>query len=167
MQAIAVRDGREGDAPDLARLYLASRAAAMPWLRERWTEAEVAGWMAAFLLRQHRVRVAAQDGMPVGYIGFGQDPAHGPTVLHLYIEPAWRRHGIGTRLLAEAESAIGPRLRLFCFARNVAARRFYEAHGFRPIAAGDGTKNEEGEPDVLYERAADPSDDINQMGAST
>ena len=39
------------------------------------------------------------------------------------------------------------------FARNAGARRFYERHGFVAVAFGDGTGNEEGEPDVRYERS--------------
>jgi len=164
MAEVALRDGAEEDAPSLARLYLASRAAAMPWLREPWGEAEVAAWMAAVLLRRHRVRVAQAGGAPAGYVGFGHDPMRGPMVLHLYLEPAWRGQGLGTRLLGEAAAALGPRLALFCFARNHAARRFYEARGFRPVARRDGTENEEGEADILYARDAAPDPDQRTTG---
>ena len=44
-------------------------------------------------------------------------------------------------------------LRLYTFARNEGARRFYERHGFVAVAFGDGSGNQEGEPDVRYERA--------------
>jgi hypothetical protein len=37
------------------------------------------------------------------------------------------------------------------FQRNAAARRFYEARGLELVALGDGSENEEGEPDALYE----------------
>lgn len=154
MPPAEIREGREGDAPALARLYLRSRAAAMPWLREPHDEADTARWIASTLMRRHRVRLAAAGDLPVGYVGFGQDPRHGPMVLHLYLEPDRRGQGIGTRLLEEAAAALGPRIHLYCFARNAAARRFYEARGFRPVAAGDGSDNEEGEPDILYVRDA-------------
>jgi RimJ/RimL family protein N-acetyltransferase len=152
MASIAIRDGVEEDAPALARLHLRSRAAAMPWLREVHGEAGIARWIAGTLMGRRRVRVAEAVGVPVGYVGFGQDPRHGPMVMHLYLDPGWRGQGIGTRLLEEAAAELGPRLSLFCFARNAAARRFYEARGFRPVATGDGTDNEEREPDVLYLR---------------
>lgn len=154
MAAVAVRTGEGADAPALARLYLAARAAALPGLREAYTEAEVGEWLAATLMARHAVRVAEADGRPVGYIGFGRDAARGPMVLHLYCDPAWRRRGIGRRLLAEAEAALGPRLALFCIARNAGARAFYESQGFRVAAASDGAGTEEGEPDVLYVRDA-------------
>jgi RimJ/RimL family protein N-acetyltransferase len=164
MPKLAIRDGVEEDAPALARLYLRSRAAAMPWLREVHDEADTARWIAGTLIGRHRVRVATEDGVPVGYVGFGEDPRHGPMVLHLYLAPERRGQGIGTRLPAEAAAELGTRLSLFCFARNAAARRFYEARGFRPVATGDGTDNEEREPDVLYLRETPPPD--QDMGAS-
>ena len=75
--------------------------------------------------------------------------------MQLYVKPGWTGHGIGSKLLEVilAESAAAtPILRLYTFARNAGARRFYERHGFVAVAFGDGTGNEEGEPDVRYER---------------
>jgi hypothetical protein len=43
-------------------------------------------------------------------------------------------------------------LRLYTFQCNQGARRFYERHGFIAVAFGDGSSNEEGEPDIRYER---------------
>ncbi len=150
---VELRPGRPDDAPALARIYLASRAAAMPWLREPYTEAEIAAWLAGTLMAQHQVLVA-NDAGPAGYVGFGVDRRHGPMVLHLYVAPQRRRHGLGTCLLEAAGTALGPRLSLYCFAANTAARHFYEARGFRTVAEGDGSDNEEGAPDVLYRRDA-------------
>jgi GNAT superfamily N-acetyltransferase len=164
MARIAIRDAVEGDAPAVARLNRRSRAAAMPWLREVHAEADVALWIAATLIGRHRLRLAEEDGVPLGYVGFGVDPRHGPMVFHLYLDPARRRQGIGTRLLEEAAAALGPGLHLFCFARNTAARRFYEARGFRPVATGDGTENEEREPEVLYRLDTPPPS--TDLGAS-
>lgn len=73
----------------------------------------------------------------------------------LYIEPTWSRRGVGTALLEHA-LALAPRgmpVRLYSFQANVAARAFYERHGFRAIAFGDGSGNEERCPDVLYEKS--------------
>jgi len=164
MPGIATRDGTAADAPALARLCLRSRAVAMPWLREVHREEETAAWIAAVLIGRHRVRLAEADGELAGYVGFGEDPRHEPMVLHLYIAPERRGRGIGSHLLAEAADRLGPRVHLHCFARNAAARRFYEARGFRPVAAGDGTDNEEGEPDVLYRRETFPPDN-DDLGA--
>ncbi len=41
--------------------------------------------------------------------------------------------------------------RLWVFQKNEGARRFYERHGFRLVELTDGSRNEEREPDALYE----------------
>ena len=75
----------------------------------------------------------------------------GEWVEQLYLDPAWTGQGIGSRLLMEATAAM-PVVKLHCFQANTGARRFYERHGFRAEAFGDGTSNEEGLPDILYVR---------------
>ena len=47
-----------------------------------------------------------------------------------------------------------PVSKLHCFQANEGARRFYERHGFRAEAFGDGSGNEEGLPDITYVRRA-------------
>jgi hypothetical protein len=37
------------------------------------------------------------------------------------------------------------------FQRNLSARRFYERRGFRLVELRDGSSNEEGEPDAVYQ----------------
>jgi RimJ/RimL family protein N-acetyltransferase len=152
--AVGLRDARPEDAPHLARIRLLARAAAMPGVREAHDETEVAHWIATWLMAKHQVRVAETDRRIVGYMGHGDDPDLGPVVFHLYLHPAGQRQGVGTLLLAEAMAAHPERLSLWCLARNAGARAFYERHGFRAARCGDGSMNEEGEPDVLYVRAA-------------
>ena len=64
---------------------------------------------------------------------------------------ASRWQGTGIRLLAIARHAAGNRMSLFVFVKNLGARRFYERHGFTAVEESDGSRNEEGEPDVRYE----------------
>jgi ribosomal protein S18 acetylase RimI-like enzyme len=80
------------------------------------------------------------------------------------------RRGVASALL-EAAAADGgedapPALRLRAFARNAAARAFYERHGFRAVAESDGSDNEEREPSVLYERPR-PRDSRGPTGGTT
>lgn len=164
MPAVVLRDATPGDALSLARLHRAARAAALPGLREVHSEAEVAHWLATTLMARHAVRVAADVDRPVGYVGHGLDPRHGPMVFHLYLDPAWWRRGLGSRLLGEALAAHGGRLSLFCIARNGAARRFYEKHGFRVAGTSDGAGTEEREPDILYVRDAALPHDQHRTG---
>ena len=98
---------------------------------------------------RHSVRVAEVDGEIVGFAS-----RDGTWLMNLYVKPGWTGHGIGTQLLramlANAASAT-PTLRVCTFARNEHARRFLENRGFRSFGSGDGSANEEHEPDLRYE----------------
>jgi ribosomal protein S18 acetylase RimI-like enzyme len=58
---------------------------------------------------------------------------------------------LGALLLAAAKKESPRSLRLHVFQRNLSARRFYERRGFRLVELRDGSSNEEGEPDAVYE----------------
>ena len=86
------------------------------------------------------VRVARRDGDIVGFVmfdlergDFEQDEVRG-VVRNLYVEPAHRGSGIGSRLLETAEAALveagATRISLEAMARNERARQFYERHGY-------------------------------------
>ena len=139
------------DADATATMYLASRRATLPGLRDPHTEAETRAWMRDTVFARHSVRLAEADGIIVGFAA-----RDGAMLSQLYVKPGWTGRRIGATLLAAvlAEAAsITSVLRVYTFARNAGARRFYERHGFVAVAFGDGTGNEEGEPDVRYERA--------------
>jgi ribosomal protein S18 acetylase RimI-like enzyme len=70
---------------------------------------------------------------------------------HLYVSPQLQGHGLGALLLAAAKEESPRGLRLHVFQRNLAARRFYERRGFKLVELRDGSSNEEGEPDAVYE----------------
>ena len=57
--------------------------------------------------------------------------------------------GIGAELLRLAKRERPQGLRLWTFASNTAAQRFYERHGFVEAERTDAD-NEEGAPDILY-----------------
>jgi GNAT superfamily N-acetyltransferase len=70
----------------------------------------------------------------------------------LYILPSAQRRGIGSKLLRLAQEQ-NELLNLWTFQCNVPARIFYECHGFRQVEKTDGNRNEEQEPDILYQWA--------------
>jgi hypothetical protein len=78
----------------------------------------------------------------------------GSWVDQLYVEPAMTGQGIGADLLrvAKRERPLG--LRLWTFASNTRAQRFYERQGFVEVRRTDGRDNEEKAPDILYVWAA-------------
>jgi putative acetyltransferase len=97
------------------------------------------------VIRNDTVWVAETDGAIAGFIGYRNG-----FVEHLYVDLGRQGRGIGTALLRKAmdDEAM---LRLWVFQENVAARRFYERHGFRLLRETGGRDNEEKEPDALLE----------------
>jgi ribosomal protein S18 acetylase RimI-like enzyme len=67
----------------------------------------------------------------------------------LYVDPGHFGQGTGTELVEHAKRLHPTGLDLWTFQSNARARRFYEAHGFRPVEETDGD-NEERSPDVRY-----------------
>jgi GNAT superfamily N-acetyltransferase len=137
------------DAAEIATLYLASRADALPGLRRVHSDEAVRAWIRTVMLTQGETWAARLDRRIVGFMTLvGED------LEQLYLLPGHYRRGIGSMLLAQAKALSSGQLRLFTFRRNERARAFYEAHGFRIVDLNDGSRNEEGEPDVLYEWTA-------------
>lgn len=115
----------------------------MPWLVERYTEAEARDWIGRVLLVSAMVWVAVEAERIVGFAAL-----EGDVLGQLYIVQDYQRQGIGTQLLAAARKPAGCRMSLYVFAKNVGAKRFYERHGFTMAGESDGSRNEEHEPDV-------------------
>ena len=139
------------DAEATATMYIAARRAMLPDLRDPHPEAETRRWMRDTVFTRFSVRLADVDGEIVGFAA-----RDGAWLMQLYVKPGWTGRRIGTTLLKEVlteAASTTPVLRLYTFQRNAGARRFYERHGFVAVAFGDGTGNEEGEPDVRYERS--------------
>jgi GNAT superfamily N-acetyltransferase len=101
--------------------------------------------MAALVIGEPEVWLAEQFGGPVGLIVL-----EGHWVDQLYVDPGSTGVGIGTRLLDLAKDRRPDGLRLWTFAANAGARRFYERHGFVVVQETDGD-NEEQAPDVCYQ----------------
>jgi GNAT superfamily N-acetyltransferase len=143
---VVVRPAHIGDAAAVANIYLASRRAALPYIRNAHTDEEIRTWVPSILLMRTQVWVAELHGAAVGFFAL-----HGDHLDHLYLQPGYYRRGIGSLLLDKAKDLSPQRLTLWTFQRNERARAFYEAHGFVPVRFTDGSDNEEREPDVLYE----------------
>jgi GNAT superfamily N-acetyltransferase len=138
------------EADRAAELYLASRQATLPGLREPLSAEETRAWMRTTVFERHSVRVAEVDGEIVGFAS-----RDGAWLMNLYVGPGWTGRGIGSQLLGAVLREAANRtevLRLNTFARNADARRFYERRGFTAVLFGDGSTNAEGEADVRYER---------------
>ncbi|MEU9359390.1 GNAT family N-acetyltransferase [Streptomyces sp. NPDC048301] len=148
--AVLLREAAPGDAGEITAIFLASRAAALPGLRRVHSDADTLAWITHVVLPGSRVWVAeGETGELQGFASLDGDELD-----HLYLRPGALRQGIGTLLLERVKSASRGELGLHTFRRNTGARAFYERHGFTAVAYDDGSRNEEGEPDVYYRWSA-------------
>ncbi|WGP09805.1 GNAT family N-acetyltransferase [Streptomyces sp. SH5] len=159
---VRLRLATAADAEAVTRVFLDSRAAAMPYLPRIHSDEDTLAWMTHVVLptstavwvaeqsgRAGQNREGGEDGEGGELLGFAA-LADGDELDHLYLRPDAVRRGIGSRLLAEVRGAVDGPIGLYVFQRNTAARAFYERHGFTAVAFDDGGRNEENEPDVLY-----------------
>jgi len=83
------------------------------------------------LLPNNAVRVAHSNGHLLGFVAATRE-----SITHLYVRVGHFGRGIGTTMLEWAKEQSDGSLWLYTYARNTAARRFYEAHGFKAVAYG-------------------------------
>ncbi len=143
---VVLRRARPSDASEVAEIFLAASAEAMPYLPELHTDDETRHWIADVVLRESDVIVAEIGGRMAGFAALDAD-----LLGHLYVHPDLQRRGVGDALLARVKEMRPAGFRLWVFQRNTGARRFYERRGLRLLELTDGAGNEEREPDALYE----------------
>lgn len=143
---IEIRQALPTDVPEVAEVFIASQADALPFLGRLHTPDETRAFIANDVFANCDVWVAVEHGRIVGMMALA-----GTHLDHLYLLPAAYRRGIGTMLLNKAKELSRTKLTLYAFQVNARARAFYERHGFVATEFGDGSANEAGEPDVLYE----------------
>jgi ribosomal protein S18 acetylase RimI-like enzyme len=135
------------DAELIAAIFVSSRRAAMPCLPVLHTDLEVLQWIKDVILRNSLVMLAVSGDRQAG--GFAS--VRSGVLEHLYVAPQLQGQGLGTLLLVAAKEESPRNLRLHVFQRNLSARQFYERRGFALVELRDGSSNEEGEPDAVYE----------------
>ena len=142
---VEIRRAGPDDAGGIGDVWLASWRATFDF-EPSHPDDDVRRWLAAELVPKHETWVAVEPGgIVVALMALSDD-----MIEQLYVAPAWIGRGLGTRLVALAKQRRPAGLDLYCFAVNTNARRFYEGAGFEPIAFGDGSDNEERQPDVRY-----------------
>ena len=142
-----VRRGTKADARAAADLWLRARAAALDVIPQPvHDDDDVRAWFASHVVQECELWVA--EDPPDALLGILV--LDGSWVDQLYVEPQMTGQGIGAELLqlAKRERPLG--LRLWTFASNTRAQRFYERHGFVEAQRTDGRDNEERAPDILY-----------------
>ncbi|MCS0603331.1 GNAT family N-acetyltransferase [Streptomyces sp. LP11] len=145
--AVELRRADGGDARAAADVYLRSFAAALPSVVRPRSDDEVRDYIRDVVVPARETWVA--DAAGTGIVGLMV--LDGASLSQLYLDPEWRGRGIGDRFVALAKERVPGGLDLWTFQVNKAAHRFYERHGFTAAEFTDGSRNEEGEPDVRYE----------------
>jgi GNAT superfamily N-acetyltransferase len=127
--------------PCVARVVLLSRALLRPS-----RVPDVRAWFASHVVRETELWMAEDSARRLA----GILVLDGPWVDQLYVEPTLTGRGVGAGLLRLAKRQRPDGLRLWTFASNKGAQRFYESHGFVATRRTDGRDNEERAPDILY-----------------
>jgi GNAT superfamily N-acetyltransferase len=141
---ITIRPATSADAASVADVYLASFHATYDFPLAH-TDDEVRGWIGDVIGSGGTWVALDPLGAIVGMMAIE------PGVLdQLYVRPDRLGEGIGRRLLDVARDRSPDGLTLYTFQVNTRARRFYERNGFVADWFGDGSGNEEGQPDVRY-----------------
>ncbi len=129
----------------MAELFLASFRSVYTFPLAHPDE-DVVRWIGEELIPGEETWLAESAGGPiVGFMALGDGMLE-----QLYVAPGWTGRGIGGRLVGLAKERRPAGFDLYTFQVNVGARRFYERHGLVVVALGDGSGNEEGQPDVRY-----------------
>ena len=143
---VVIRRAVDDDADGIAEVSLAAFRATYTFAGVH-TDDEVRRWIRDVIVAKEETWVAADaDGSIAGFMALD-----GHLLDQLYLRPDRTGRGIGARLLHLAMARRPDGLSLYTFQVNDGARRFYERHGFVVAALGDGSGNEEGQPDVRYE----------------
>ena len=140
---ITLRLAVEADAAEIAALFATSRRL-LTFLPDLHTVEEDRVYVRDKVLRDFRVTVVERDGSIVGFMAELEG-----WIEHLYIDAAQLRSGVGSVLVADAQSR-NEDLQLWCFANNLRGRAFYERMGFEAVKFTDGAANEQMAPDILY-----------------
>ena len=141
----AIRRAEPADADGVGDVWLASWRATFDFPPGH-PDTDVRAWLRDELLPATESWVAVDEtGRVIGVMALSST-----MIEQLYIAPDWIGHGLGSRFVALAKERRPGGLDLYCFQVNVRARRFYEGHGFVAVASGDGTGNEERQPDIRY-----------------
>lgn len=142
---VAIRRAGPADGPALGDVWLAAWRATFDFPPSH-PDDDVRRWLADEMLPTHETWVATDPGgRVVGLMTLSES-----MVDQLYVAPDWIGRGIGGRMLDMAKARRPTGLDLYCFQANGRARRFYEQRGFVAVATGDGSGNQEGQPDIRY-----------------
>ncbi|MGH3136895.1 MAG: GNAT family N-acetyltransferase [Gaiellaceae bacterium] len=140
-----VRPVRTDETDTIAEVFIASFRG-LTFLPIIHTDDQIRVWICNQMVPTHEVWVADEARSIRGFAALSGD-----LLGHLYVRPDDQSRGMGTALLDVVKQERPNGFTFWVFQRNEGARRFYERHGCRLVELTDGSRNEEKEPDALYE----------------
>lgn len=135
----------ELDIEAIARVHRQACLIAYAFMNWSYSEDEVRRWYAEKFATWDWGMVAEDDEGVAAFIACAGDHLD-----QLFVDPGRQKRGIGTFLLEAAMEKAPPVRTLNVFEQNVAARRFYERHGFRE--AGRHYNEDETAMELVYDR---------------
>lgn len=144
MADLQLRPAVPDDAPAIADVHLAARAAA-PMPPSVHTDDQVRTWLAS-RFGVDEIWVAELGSEVVGYARFTRT-----WLDDLYVAPQHAGKGIGSVLLDIVKARHPGGFGLWVFESNLPARTFYAIHGLLERERTDGSANEERAPDIRME----------------
>lgn len=142
---VVIRAATAADAGSVADVYLTSFQATYDFPLAH-TDDQVRDWIRDVVIGGGGAWVAVDPSGPlVGMMALAPGELD-----QLYVHPDRLGEGIGRHLLDVAKDRSPGGLTLYTFQVNDRARRFYERNGFVADWFGDGSANEERQPDVRY-----------------
>jgi ribosomal protein S18 acetylase RimI-like enzyme len=141
--SITVREARPGDRgfiADLGRRTIVDSVASLRHFNEAMVRTSYDALLDFVYAEQHVALIAERDGVRAGFLlmltSMPDEVTRMPQgfIAYMAVEPLFRRHGIGDRLLAAAEEEARrrglPYMGLMVTEDNAAARTLYERSGF-------------------------------------
>ena len=150
MAPLTIRPFEAADFNEVVAQWHYTNLVSYPYCAEhqRHTLGDAREFFREIVLPTCHVLVATQRGTRKGVMALEL-----PWIRQLSVFPPYQHQGIGRALLMHARSMSTDELRVFTFQRNAAARKFYESHGFVPVAFSVSPPPE-CEPDVEYRWSA-------------
>lgn len=152
----------EAETGTVVELWHATKKNAYPYLPLEQTRTldDDSAFFHQKLLPRCDIWVAEQQGRVVGFLAI-----RGSYIDRLYVLPSVQRSGIGTALIKHAMKLSPNGIELHTHQKNLAARRFYEKHGFLAINFGVSPPPES-EPDVEYHWRPDHKHAVQHAAAA-
>src|SRR5437867_7182665 len=129
-----IRRATPDDADEIAATFTASFETLLTFLPDLHTREERRHFITEIVPVDHELWVAEENGRVVALAAIGE-----ASLGHLYVHPDYQCRGIGSALLDTTKGLRPAGFTRWTFPQNEHACRFYERHGLRAIAYGDGS----------------------------